>query len=225
MGDMLTSEELEQIERMEMNSPPLPPLSIERTIAFSIPQSAVMLSAVPTSIWTYGCSATSAGMIFGYYDRTGFSNMYTGPTNGGVAPLTDLGQGIEVTPIHGSCSIIATQNGFDGRIVSGHVDDYWTGVNDPGPDPFEGNWPEHTWEGCTADYMGTNQWKWDGTHDGIIDCNIDGSTNLFYYLNSDPLYDFVPRKVLDCQLPHYAMDCAFLPNPAVTLWKRITLSV
>ena len=198
-GDMLTSEELEQIEIMEINSPPLPPPGIESTIVFSIPQSAVMLSEVPTSRWTFGCSATSAGMIFGYYDRTGFFDMYTGPANEGVAPLTDLGQGIEATPIPGSCSIIATQNGFDGRTVRGHVDDYWIDYREPGPDPWEGNWPEHIWEGCTADYVGTNQWKWDldpwwPNGDGIIDLNDDGGTLLFCCNNSNPLFDFVPPE-------------------------------
>jgi hypothetical protein len=45
------------------------------------------LSQVPAFDWSYGCSATSAAMLFGYYDRTGYSNMYAGPTNGGVCPL------------------------------------------------------------------------------------------------------------------------------------------
>jgi hypothetical protein len=39
------------------------------------------LSNVPAFDWSYGCSATSAAMLFGYYDRSGYSNMYTGPTN------------------------------------------------------------------------------------------------------------------------------------------------
>jgi hypothetical protein len=123
-------------------------------------------------------------MIFGYYDRTGFANMYSGPCNGGVAPLTNLG---------GQCSIIATQNGFDGRATKGHVDDYWISYQSPGPDPWEGNWTEHTWGGCTADYMGTNQWKWDYIGgDGIKDFNTDGSTALFSYTSATKLYDYIP---------------------------------
>ena len=183
-GDLLTPEKLAQIVRMDMNSPPTPPVGVERTVVRSTPASVVMLNDVPTSKWTYGCSATSAGMIFGYYDRTGYPNMYTGPANGGVAPLTDLGQGIE-TPIPGSCSIIATQDGFDGRTVRGHADDYWTGYLDPGPDPWEGNWAEHAWGDCTTDYMGTNQWKWDfepwPNGDGNRENNVDGATSLFTY--------------------------------------------
>jgi hypothetical protein len=40
------------------------------------------LSNVPAFDWSYGCSATSAAMLFGYYDNTGYPNMYAGPTNG-----------------------------------------------------------------------------------------------------------------------------------------------
>lgn len=42
---------------------------------------------VPAFNWSFGCSATSAAMIAGYYDRNGFDNMYAGPTNGGLMPL------------------------------------------------------------------------------------------------------------------------------------------
>ena len=118
--------------------------------------------------------------------------MYAGPTNGGVAPLTDLGQGTG-TPIIGSCSIIATQNGFDGRTTRGHVDDYWISYGSIGPDPWEGNWSEHTWADCTADFMGTNQWKWDFVgNDAVKDYNFDGSTALFTYPSATILYDYIP---------------------------------
>jgi len=189
-GDSLSAEELSQIKMMVADSPPTPPEGVERLTVDTMSASAVILT-VPTSTWTYGCTATSAGMIFGYYDRNGYPNMYTGTTNGGVCPLTDLGQGIS-TPISGSCSIIATQNGFDGRTIKGHVDDYWTGYEDEGPDPFEGSWTEHTWGDCTADYMGTNQWKWDYDYDGTRETNTDGSTIFFYYSNGSKLYDYVP---------------------------------
>ena len=179
-----------EIEAMAMNSGPERPMGYGTGGIEATSQSAVMLGNVPTTTWTYGCSATSAGMIFGYYDRTGFSNMYTGPTNGGVAPLTDLGQGIG-TPIAGASSIIATQNGFDGRTNRGHVDDYWISTNSTGPDPWEGNWTEHTWGDCTADFMGTNQWKWD-TNGGGINYNIDGGTTLWSYGSGTRLYDYIP---------------------------------
>ena len=180
-----------EIEVMRMGSYPERPAGYDASVVDVMPQSAVTLSQVPTSTWTYGCSATSAGMIFGYYDRVGYANMYTGPTNGGVAPLTSLGQGTG-TPISGSISIIATKNGFDGRTTKGHVDDYWISSGSAGPDPWEGSWSEHAWEGCTADFMGTNQWKWEFDSDGNKDFNHDGGTALFSYGSATRLYDYIP---------------------------------
>lgn len=173
------------VEIMYTNSGPTAPAGVADSIIGVTPQNAFMLSNVPTSSWTYGCSATSAGMMFGYYDRIGYSNMYAGPANGGVAPLTNLG---------GSCSLIATKQGFDGRATYGHVDDYWTGYNNSGPDPWVGVRAEHTWGGCTADYMGTNQWKWDFDGNGVKDSNIDGGTSYFSYGSSfgGKLVDYVP---------------------------------
>ena len=79
------------IDRIVIDGPPVPPPGYERTIA-KLPQpwqtTAVnILSDVPTFDWSYGCSATSAAMLAGYYDRTGYPDMYVGPTNGGVMPL------------------------------------------------------------------------------------------------------------------------------------------
>lgn len=159
---------------------PIEPQQVDPAI---LSQSAVMIAGVPTSSWTYGCSATSAGMLFGYYDRTGYSNMYAGPANGGVAPLADLGN---------QCSIIATKDGFDGRTGRGHVDDYWKGTGQGGPDPFEGNWTEHTWGDCTADHMGTSQWKWDWDGDTTIDANFDGGTTFFLDRDGGRVYDYQP---------------------------------
>jgi hypothetical protein len=196
-----TSPISDKIEMMLINSPPTPPVNVSRTIANvgHLTASAVILNDVPTSEWTYGCTATSAGMLFGYYDRTGYPNMYTGPTNGGVCPLTDLGQGIPTNPrypIPGSCYIISTENGLDGISSNAHVDDYWISYGSAGPDPWEGNWPEHTWELCTADFLGTNQWKWDYSSypatDGTIDVNKDGSTNYWYMGDGSKLHDWCP---------------------------------
>ena len=178
---------------MVIDSPPIPPVGYDRAVVRQFPRSAVSLGNVPTSTWTYGCSATSAGMLFGYYDRTGYSNMYNGPTNGGVAPLVNLGQGATPSsPVSGSCSIIATMNGFDGRLDPGHVDDYWIGYGDYGPDPWESSGIEHTWGECTADYMGTNQWKWDLDNNGTVERNSDGSTTYFYYSSGAKLSDPIP---------------------------------
>ena len=169
---------------MVQGSGPDQPAGSLDSIVSSLSASAMTLPDVPTSRWTYGCSATSAGMMFGYYDRHGYSNMYAGPANGGLAPTYDLGA---------SCSIIATKQGFDGLATRGHVDDYWIATNSAGPDPWQNNWAEHSWAACTADYMGTNQWKWD-YYSGIpgIDSNRDGATSLFSYSGGTPLYDYIP---------------------------------
>jgi len=160
------------------------PAGVADSIVYNFSASAKILSEVPTSSWTYGCSATSAGMIFGYYDRIGYSNMYTGTYNGGVAPLTALGA---------TTSLIATKKGFDGRTTNGHVDDYWISTNSAGPDPWQTNgWTEHVWGDCTADFMGTNQWKWDYNLDKMIDSNTDGATTYFSYSGNGKLYDFIP---------------------------------
>ncbi len=194
--DALSEKDKTSLIVTAMDSPPVKPLVI-KPAAQSGPlpeldaQTAVMIEGVPTSTWTYGCSATAAGMIFGYYDRLGYPNMYTGPTNNGLAPLTDLGQGIN-DPIAGSCSIIATQNGFDGRPTPGHVDDYWSAVDNAGPDPWTSHDIEHIWSDCTADYMGTNQWKWDTNKNGNPDYNVDGSTLFFTYSDARKLHDLVP---------------------------------
>ncbi len=203
---IVAAAQADTISWMQMDSGPTRPADYDAPAVDldNLSQTAVMLSNVPTSTWTYGCSATSAGMIFGYYDRTGYSNMYTGPTNGGLAPLTNLGQGIGGTPIAGSCSIIATQNGFDGRTTRGHVDDYWISSGSNGPDPWQTNgWTEHTWGDCTADYMGTNQWKWDTDQDGSIDSNFDGATTLWSYNSNAKLYDYTPPATIG--LPQTAL--------------------
>jgi transcriptional regulator CtsR len=137
------------------------------------------LSNVPAFDWCYGCSATSAAMLFGYYDNTCCSNMYTGPTNGGVCPLNNSVWG------YGECPLSATHDGIDGRATNGHVDDYWIDYLQPGPDPWVGNWPEHTSD-CTSDFMGTNQWKYGSP----VEANYDGATIFFWDPSGDPLYDF-----------------------------------
>jgi hypothetical protein len=136
------------------------------------------LTNVPAFDWSYGCSATAAAMLFGYYDNDGYhTNMYAGPTNGGVCPMENSVWG------SGECPLSATRANLDGRAIDnyGHVDDYWVSYGYKGPDPFIGNWPEHTHGECTGDYMGTNQYQLG---------NDDGSTTFWFYTNGDPLYDY-----------------------------------
>ncbi len=157
-------------------SPPPDPESLPATpVVERTSAAAVLLDDVPTFNWCYGCSATSAAMLFGYYDRHGFSDMYDGPANGGVCPLTNATWG------YGESPLSATHQGYDGLSTRGHVDDYYV-TPDSTSDPYYGNWTEHGYEDCTADFMGTNQYyNWN---------NADGSTTFYYYTTNAPLYDY-----------------------------------
>jgi len=133
------------------------------------------LPNVPAFDWCHGCSATSAAMMFGHYDNHNYTNMYAGPTNGGVCPMNNSVWG------SGECPLSATHQGYDGLGEKGHVDDYWYAYNST-IDPYYGNWTEHTYADCTADYMGTNQYhNWQ---------NTDGSTRFYFYTDGSPLYDY-----------------------------------
>ncbi|MFA5667506.1 MAG: hypothetical protein WC944_11015 [Candidatus Cloacimonadaceae bacterium] len=148
-------------------------------------RSAVILNDVPKLNWCYGCSATSAAMMAGYYDRNGYPNMYEGPTNGGVFPGTNSSWG------YGECPLSATHQGYDGLSSQGHVDRFWTGSGNSGDDPFGTGNPTATYANCTADYMGTNQDWWS---------NSDGGTTFYTYNDGSPIYDYTggetasPRK-------------------------------
>jgi hypothetical protein len=137
----------------------------------------VIIDDVPAFDWSYGCSATSAAMVAAYYDRNGYPNIYTGPTNGGVMPLDNStwnessgGEGGD-----GECPLSATHLGFDGLTTRGHVDNYWTEYGSEAQDPYITNgWTPHTNANCTGDFMGTNQSYWG---------NTDGGTT--FYTNND----------------------------------------
>lgn len=138
-----------------------------------------VLPNVPAFDWTYGCVATSAAMLMGYYDNNGYPDMYTGPTNGGVCPLNNSVWG------YGECPLSATRFGLDGRATKGHVDDYWRSFGNCSPDPFIGAWSEHVKGDSTADFLGTNQSTLG---------NCDGSTMFCCYPGGDPLYDYTGNE-------------------------------
>jgi len=164
-------------------APGIPPEKHREPIAHPA-RSAIQLPNVPAFNWSFGCYPTSCAMAAGYYDNNGYPNMYNGPTNGGVCPLTNASW--PDTVINGEtrhqCPLSATCDGLDGRTGRGHVDDYWIMLNDAGPDLWiANNWTEHTRGDCTADSLGPNQ--------STYDC-VDGATSFFYYPNGAPLYDF-----------------------------------
>jgi hypothetical protein len=141
------------------------------------------LSNVPAFDWSYGCSATSGAMMAGYYDRTGYSNMYAGSTNGGVCPMDNFvwGQTWWVDEYWSECPLSATHNGIDGRTTLGHVDDYWIDYGNDDEDPFiTGEREEHSYGDCTGDYMKTNQYKYG---------NSDGSTTFYFWTSGAPISD------------------------------------
>ena len=143
------------------------------------------LNTVPAFTWCYGCSATSAAMMMGYYDNQGYPNMYTGPTHGGVCPMnneTYWGHTVWPSVTCGECPLSATHIGKDGRTARGDVEDYWIDYGDAGPDPYIVNgWTEHTQGDCTADFMGTSQSKFS---------NTDGSTRFYNNTDGSALSDY-----------------------------------
>ena len=146
----------------------------------TITRSAVTLPDVPAFDWCFGCSATSVAMMAGYYDRTGYADVYTGPTNGGVVPMNNSVWGSVI--INGEtrslCPLSATRNGLDGRTTRGHADDYWIQYGSTAQDPYITNgWTQHTYGDCTGDYMKTNQSEYG---------NVDGSTLFYYYPSGSP---------------------------------------
>ncbi|MCF8142607.1 MAG: C39 family peptidase [Deltaproteobacteria bacterium] len=175
------------IDEIIVPSRPNPPKGFSSQIA-AVPEphpaaGTNTIANVPAMTWCFGCSATSAAMMFGHYDNVGYSNMYAGPVNGGVFPMTNATWGTVV--INGEtralCPLSATRLGLDGRATKGHVDDYWIRYENSDADPFIGNWTEHTYGECTGDYMGTNQSSLS---------NTDGSTRFYYYTDGSPLYNY-----------------------------------
>lgn len=138
-------------------------------------RSSVVLNEVPAFDWCYGCSATSAAMMAGYYDRQYYPNAYAGPANGGVCPLTNSVWGAGESPLS------ATHQGYDGLATAGHVNRFWVASGNSGNDPYGSGNPQSTYANCTADYMGTNQDYWN---------NEDGGTTFYSYTDGSPLYNY-----------------------------------
>jgi uncharacterized repeat protein (TIGR01451 family) len=176
------------IDEVIVPGPPHPPEGSVRAEVANLPVPDIAagtntIANVPAMTWVFGCSATSAAMMFGHYDNRGYPDMYAGPTNGGDFPMTNAAWGTAVinTETRALCPLSATRNGLDGRAIKGHVDDYWIKNGNTWPDPFIGHWAEHTQGECTGDYMGTNQLQLG---------NTDGGTTFYYYTDGSPVYDY-----------------------------------
>jgi len=177
-ANILTLDDGRQIEEAIINGPPRPPpgFDIERqSVALPEPDVAAGINRLtaPAYNWVFGCSAVSGAMIAAYYDRSGWANIYTGPTNGGVMPLNNGGwptwsDGYETYP---NCPLIASKNGVDGRTSRGSIDDYWIQYGSEAADPYVTNgWTQHAWGDAIGDYMKTSQSDYG---------NTDGSTAFY----------------------------------------------
>ena len=160
-----------------VSGPPHPPAGFEESpVELPEPNIAAGINTltVPAYSWVYGCSAVSGAMIAAYYDRNGYPNMYTGPTNGGVAPLVEDSSWGSFTDVHSATyplnPIIASRNGLDGRTSRGSIDDYWR-YSGSTSDPYVTNgWTQHTWT-TIGDYMKTSQAAY-GMPDGSTGFNF-----------------------------------------------------
>ena len=157
-----------------------PPKFGYNKVAANISSNAVMLDSVPAFSWSFGCTATSAAMIAGYFDRHGYVNIYSGPTNNGLCPISNSAWGSII--LNGEqrdiCPLSATMKNVDGRAIRGHVDDYWIQYGSSANDPYITNgWTQHNYQDCTGDFMRTNQSAYG---------NSDGATTYYFYSNGTP---------------------------------------
>jgi YD repeat-containing protein len=176
------------IERSIINGPPKPPPGhVRPTVSLPEPMPEMgtnTLTDVPAFTWVFGCSAVSAAMIAGYYDRNGFSDIYTGPTSGSVIPLTeDSSWGTWTDSVgdhYPNNPLVASHQGLDSRTAFGSIDDYWVSYLSNASDPYiTGNWAQHTWGDAIGDYMKTSQYSYG---------NVDGSTSFYLNNSATPLY-------------------------------------
>jgi hypothetical protein len=191
-----------------INGPPMPPPGYEsERVAIQAPFLTRGIPAYfPSYSWVLGCSAVSGAMIAGHYDRIGYPNMYTGPTNGGVMPPTDTywptwvdGQGARYV----NNPLVASKDGVDGRIGRGTIDNYWVSYLSTADDPYITNsWPNHAWGTAIGDFMKTSQSAYPYQ-------NVDGSTWFWNYPSGSPLDCSAMEVSLTMpagQLPYYISE-------------------
>ena len=147
----------------------------------------VYLTEVPDYDWWAGCFGTASGNLMGFWDRHGFPDFYTGPTSGGVAPLTSGGANA------GIVSMWASQARLDGRPASqyGHLDDYYAYYESTDPDPYQAAGRVEHPPDCIGDFIGLSQWKWSNM-DQECDGNIDGFCFAYWDSSGARRTDYVP---------------------------------
>jgi len=161
-----------------INGPPEPPpeFNEEREASILPLPSRGVIASFPSYDWVFGCSAVSGAMIAGYYDNDSYTNMYAGPTNGGVMPLTDTSWSTwwDSEPHeYPNNPLVASHYDVDGRPDLGSIDNYWVQYDSTADDPYiTYGWPEHAWGSAIGDYMKTSQSAFS---------NTDGSTQFFFH--------------------------------------------
>jgi hypothetical protein len=156
----------------------------------------VYLLDMPDYGWEYGCMGTACGNLFGFWDRNGLPNFYTGPTAGGLAPLDSRGTNAGIR------SMWASQAGFDGRPAHqpGHVDDYWQFYECTDSDNYVRlGRPEHAPD-CIGDFIGLNQKKWTNMNDEC-DGNIDAYVFVYWDKTGQRRLNFQPTNAAGQPVP------------------------
>jgi hypothetical protein len=182
--EQYTLEDGQVLEKHIINGPPQPPPEYEEERAASIMAlpSRGVISSFPAYDWVFGCSAVSGAMIAAYYDRGAYPDIYTGPSNEGVMPISDTAWGnwSDGYVSYPNNPLIASRNGVDGRTTRGSIEDYWVKAGSTAPDPYISNgWPEHAWGSAIGDYMKTSQSAWPYG-------NPDGATTFWNYGDATP---------------------------------------
>jgi hypothetical protein len=173
----------------EFFGPSTPPMPVSTEPDFTA--DSVLLPEVPSFTWVFGSTAVSAAMIAGYYDRTSLPDVYTGPTNGGVVPLTDIQWGTWVDGAgvsYPNNPLAASRNGVDGRTTRGSIDDYWVEYLSDAPDPYLTNgWTQHTWGDAIGDYLFTSQSAW-GNGDGFTRIHAGTEPGAVFTCNQNEIF-------------------------------------
>lgn len=167
----------------------------------SLTTTSTALQDFPSYGWVFGCGAISGAMIAAYYDRNGYPNMYAGPTNGGVMPLTDTSWPTWVDSAgaeYPNNPLVASKMGVDGRTSHGSIDNYWVSILSSDPDPFitEG-WPEHDCGTAIGDQMKTSQSYYN---------NPDGASVVYYYPGSSNKYTCAAMEGHQCGSGDYKIS-------------------
>jgi hypothetical protein len=122
------------------------------------PVTKLVPGVIPDYHWNYGCTATSAGMLMGYWDRNGYGNLVGTPM--ADAPYDSAPQSLNRP--HFSSSNYVTENQLVDDLIAtkGHAQAFWKDatsspygydVANDDPAPFT-----HSYD-CLADWLGTSQ--------------------------------------------------------------------